>query len=65
MGDAQRTAQQRVLIPQKEAAYRLAISERTFRALVAAGKIPVVQVSARRVAVDPRDVDAYIARQKR
>lgn len=65
MADAQRTTQQRALIPQKEAAYWLAISERTFRALVAAGKIPVVQVSARRVAVDPRDLDAYIERQRR
>lgn len=54
----------RVLIPQKEAAHRLSISERTFRSLVTEGKIPVVRVSTRRVAIDPADLDAYIDRQR-
>jgi len=53
------------LLPLPEAAARLSISLRTLRSLIAAGKIPVIEVSARRKAIDPADLDRFIDEQRR
>lgn len=53
------------LLPLPEAAARLSVSLRTLRSLVAAGKIPVIAVSARRKAIDPADLDRFIDEQRR
>lgn len=49
------------LIPYPHAAAYLSIGPRSLKGLVAAGKVRVVQVSARRVAFRLCDLDAYIA----
>ena len=46
------------------AAAYLSISPRNLRALVSSGSIPVIRVSARRIAFDQEDLDAYIAQQR-
>lgn len=43
-----------------EVAERLRLSVRSVRALVAAQRIPVIRVSARRIVVDSHDLDRYI-----
>lgn len=48
-----------------EAAERLSVSVRTLRALIESGKLPVIRISSRRVAVDPSDIDRYIAQQRK
>ncbi len=53
------------LLPLPEAAARLSISLRTLRSLIAAGKIQVIEVSARRKAIDPADLDRFIDEQRR
>lgn len=47
------------------AAKFLTISVRTLKALTAQGAIPAIRVSPRRIAFDPRDLNAYIERQRR
>ena len=47
-----------------EAAERITVSSRTLRTLIAMRKIPIVRVSARRVAIHPADLDAFIARRR-
>ncbi len=44
-----------------EAAKRLTVSARTLRTLIAMDKLPVVRVSARRVAIHPADLDTYVS----
>lgn len=48
----------------REAAFYLTIGERTLKALIAAGKIPVVRPSPRRIAIDVRDLEAYVASRR-
>lgn len=55
----------RPLLPLNDAARILCVSPRTLRALCAEGKIQVVRVSARRIAIDPDDLDRYISDQRR
>ena len=50
----------RPLMPLPTAAEYLSVGLRTLKSLIAAGEIPVVRVSPRRVAIDPLDLDAYI-----
>ncbi len=52
------------LLPLPLAAEHLSIGLRTLKARIAAGSIPVVRVSPGRVAIDPRDLDAYITAQR-
>lgn len=59
--DADGGAEAALTLP--DAARQLAIGGRTLRALVAAGIIPVVRVSRRRLAIDPADLAAYVARR--
>jgi putative molybdopterin biosynthesis protein len=44
-------------------ARRLAISERTVREILNRGEIPCYRIGRQR-RIDPRDVEAYIARQR-
>ncbi len=53
----------RRLYPLPEAAGYLGVSVRTVRELIWRGELPQVRV-ARRVLLDVRDLDAYIAAQK-
>jgi excisionase family DNA binding protein len=46
------------------AAAYLSISPRNLRALVSSGSLPVIRVSARRIAFDQVDLDAYIDKQR-
>jgi excisionase family DNA binding protein len=48
------------LVPLRAAASRLSISLRTLRVLIAAGSLPVIRVSPRRLAIDPVDLEHYI-----
>lgn len=43
---------------------QLNVSPRTLRSLMAASAISFIRVSPRRIAFDPADVEAYIARQR-
>lgn len=52
------------LLTLQDAARQLAIGGRTLRALVAAGIIPVVRVSRRRLAIDPADLAVYVAKRR-
>ncbi len=52
------------LLTLPEAANYLTLGERTLKALIAAGKIPVVRPSPRRVAIDVRDLEAYVASRR-
>jgi excisionase family DNA binding protein len=52
-----------LLVTAREAATALSISERTLWGLTAAGKIPVVRIG-RAVRYDPRDLQAWIERNK-
>ena len=52
------------LLPVREAAVILGVSERTFRGLLASGTIPRIRVGARAVRIDPRDLQAYIAKRR-
>ena len=64
--DSRRTATpRRPLLPLPVAAIYLSLGLRTLKTLIAAGKIPVVRVSPRRIAIDPRDLDAYVDQQRR
>lgn len=51
---------ERPLLSLPEAATYLSIGLRTLKTLVAARAIPVCRVSPRRVAIHPRDLDAYV-----
>jgi|GEM_PF-7008784 len=53
------------LLPGPQAAAYLTIGTRTLKGLVAAGKVPVVRVSSRRVAFRIADLDAYVASRVR
>lgn len=57
-------AVERRLLTLHEAARYLTLGVRTVKALVAAGKIPVVRPSPRRVAIDVRDLEAYVASRR-
>ena len=48
-----------------ETAVRLALSERTVRNLIKQGRLRAVRVSPKRLAVTPREVDAYVAARRR
>ncbi|MCI0588412.1 MAG: helix-turn-helix domain-containing protein [Planctomycetes bacterium] len=48
------------LLTLREAAERLCISLRSLRTLVALGKVPVIRVTARRVAIEEADLVSYI-----
>jgi excisionase family DNA binding protein len=50
----------RPLMPLPTAAAYLSIGLRTLKTLIAAKAIAVCRVSARRVAIHPRDLDAYV-----
>jgi excisionase family DNA binding protein len=52
------------LVTVADAARRLAVSLRTLRAIIAAGHLPVVRVSARRIAVDMADLAEFIERRR-
>lgn len=54
----------RRLIHLTEAAQILGISLRTLRALMGRGALPFVRPSARRVAIDVRDLERYIDAQR-
>lgn len=54
-----------ILIPLPEAARRVSLSLRTFRKLVDAGEIPVVRLSARRVAVAETDLADFVTARRR
>lgn len=58
-------ARERDLLNREAAARRICVSVRTLDTLVAAGRIPVIRVSPRRVAFDPADLDRYVARHRR
>jgi excisionase family DNA binding protein len=47
------------LLTTAEAADRLSISLRSLQAIIATGEIPIVRIG-RRVAIDPRDLDAFV-----
>jgi excisionase family DNA binding protein len=51
------------LVTVADAARRLAVSLRTLRAIIAAGQLPVVRVSARRIAIDVADLAEFIERR--
>jgi len=53
------------LLTVKEAAKRLAISERTLFSLTAAGRIPAVRISIRAVRYDVADLTRFIESVKR
>jgi excisionase family DNA binding protein len=55
---------ERRLLTLQEAADYLTLGVRTVKSLVAAGKIPVVRPSPRRVAIDVRDLEAYVASRR-
>lgn len=59
-----KSAAERRLRTLREAAYYLTIGERTLKSLIAAGKIPVVRPSPRRIAIDVRDLEAYVASRR-
>lgn len=50
----------RELWPSHRAAQYLTVSIRTLQTLVASGALVAVRVSARRLAFDPRDLEAYV-----
>jgi excisionase family DNA binding protein len=52
------------LLSVREAAERLTISPRSLRTLIALGKLPVVRVTARRVAIAESDLAAFIAARR-
>jgi len=52
------------LVTVKDAARRLAVSLRTLRAIIAAGQLSVVRVSARRVAIDVADLAEFIEQRR-
>ena len=52
------------LMPLKEAAEVLSVSLRTIQVVVAAGDLPVVRVSPRRLAVHPDDLRDFIRRRR-
>ena len=52
------------LLTIRDVATRLSISTRTLRSLIAAGRLPVVRVSPGRVAIDPRDLEDYLSRNR-
>jgi excisionase family DNA binding protein len=53
------------LITVAEAARRLTISLRSIRAAIAAGRLPVVYVSARRIAIDEADLLEFVAARRK
>lgn len=57
-------AVERRLLTLPEAARYLTIGVRTVKALIAAGRLPVVRPSPRRVAIDLRDLEAYVASRR-
>lgn len=57
-------AVERRLLTLHEAARYLTLGVRTVKTLVAAGMIPVVRPSPRRVAIDVRDLEAYVASRR-
>lgn len=61
---AARRPVERRLITLPEAAEILGISLRTLRALMDRGALPFIRPSARRVAIDVRDLDRYIDAQR-
>lgn len=52
------------LVSVADAASRLAVSLRTFRSIIAAGQLPVVRVSARRIAIDTADLAEFVERRR-
>jgi excisionase family DNA binding protein len=52
------------LVTVADAARRLAVSLRTLRAIIAAGQLSVIRVSARRIAVDLADLAEFIERRR-
>ena len=55
---------ERYLRTLRESAHYLTLGERTLKSLIAAGKIPVVRLSPRRIAIDVRDLEAYVASRR-
>ena len=53
------------LLAIEDAAKYLTISPRTLRSMMQHGKIPVVDVSERRIAIAKDDLDRYIEQQRR
>ena len=54
----------RPLMPLAAVAEHLSLGLRTVKALVATGELKVVRVSKRRLAVDPRDLDHFVASRR-
>lgn len=52
------------LVRVDEAASRLALSVRSVRALISAGRLPFVRVGERRIAVDAADLARFVAERK-
>ena len=52
------------LLTAAEAARLLAVSLRTFRGLIAAGKLPVIRLSPRSVRIDPGDLQTFIEERR-
>jgi excisionase family DNA binding protein len=57
-------AVERRLLTLHEAARYLTLGVRTVKALIAAGKLPVVRPSPRRIAIDVRDLETYVASRR-
>jgi excisionase family DNA binding protein len=49
----------------REAAAHLGVSEATVYRLMRTGELPVIEISSKRTAIDPRDLEAFIRRRKR
>jgi excisionase family DNA binding protein len=56
--------ERRAFFTPKTLAQYLALSERTVRSMLAAGKIPSYRVEGAR-RIDPADVDSYLARHRK
>ena len=52
------------LLTVEEVAQRLRVSIRSVRNLIRLGKIPIVRVTDRRIAIDENDVAAYISARR-
>ena len=52
------------LLQLRQAADHLSVSLRTLRSLIATGRIAVIRVSPGRVAIDPEDLNRYVAQQR-
>jgi excisionase family DNA binding protein len=52
------------LLTVPQAAHHLSVSVRTLRAILAAGHLPVIRISARRIAIDKSDLIEFIEQRR-